>query len=652
VLALLVGTAVLYLWDLGASGYANDFYAAAVQAGTQSWKALLFGSLDAGNSITVDKPPAALWLMGLSGRVFGFNAWSMLVPQALAGVASVGLLYTTVRRRFGHAAGLIAGAVLALTPVAVLMFRFNNPDALLVLLLVAGAYCVERALVKASGGWLALAGVAIGFAFLTKMMQAFLVVPAFGLVYLVAAPTTLRRRLLHLAGALGALVASAGWYVLLVAVWPASARPYIGGSTDNSLLQLALGYNGLSRVFGDSGPGGGGGGVGFGGPTGLTRLYADSMGGEISWLLPAALVGLVGLAWLSWRSPRTDATRASALLWGGWLVVTGLMFSYMSGITHGYYTVALAPAIGALVGIGAVALWRARSSNIARSFLAAMLASTAVWDFVLLDRVSSWAPAVHWLVLIGGLTVACGVLFPTGWLRRGGTGIAIAAVVVGGLGTAAWGGATASIAHSGSIPASGPAMAASVANGAGGPGGGGSPGGAQGGNVPGAEAGGPNGSGGADFGPPGGLRGNRPQGTFPGGAQGAGPGGTGTPGGQLSGDSAVTALLRGASGYRWAAAISGDQSAAGLELASTASVMSIGGWSGSDPSPTLAQFQQYVANGEIHYLIASGASGGFGGGGPGGGSGTYSQIVAWVRAHYTSTTVGSSTVYDLTKSAS
>jgi 4-amino-4-deoxy-L-arabinose transferase-like glycosyltransferase len=469
VLALLLGTAVLYLWDLGASGYANSFYAAAVQAGTQSWKALLFGSLDAGNSITVDKPPAALWLMGLSGRVFGFNSWSMLVPQALMGVASVGLLYATVRRRFGHVAGLIAAVVLAMTPVAVLMFRFNNPDALLVLLLVAGGYCAERALEKASGRWLALAGVAIGFAFLTKMLQAFLVVPAFGVVYLVAAPTTLRRRLLHLAGALGALVASAGWYVLLVAVWPASSRPYIGGSTDNSLLQLALGYNGLSRVFGESGSGGGSGGGGggaFGGPTGLTRLFGDSMGGEISWLLPAALVGLVGLVWLTRRSPRADTTRASALLWGGWLVVTGLMFSYMSGITHGYYTVALAPAIGALVGIGAVTLWRARSATIARALLAGMLASTGVWDFVLLSRLASWTPALRWVVLLGGVIVACGVLWPSALRRFATVGLPVAALAAGGLGTAAWGGATAAIAHSGSIPTSGPALAAGVASGA------------------------------------------------------------------------------------------------------------------------------------------------------------------------------------------
>jgi 4-amino-4-deoxy-L-arabinose transferase-like glycosyltransferase len=228
-LALLAATAILYSWNLAASGYANSFYAAAVQAGSQSWKAWFFGSLDSGNSITVDKPPASLWVMGLSARIFGFNSWSLLLPQAVEGVAAVGLLYGTVRRVSGHGAGLFAGAALALTPAAVLMFRFDNPDALLTLLLVAGAYAVTRALEHASVKWLILAGSAVGFAFLTKMLQGFLVLPAFALVYLIAAPTSLRRRIAHTLLAGAAVVVSAGWWVAAVAAWPASSRPYIGG---------------------------------------------------------------------------------------------------------------------------------------------------------------------------------------------------------------------------------------------------------------------------------------------------------------------------------------------------------------------------------------------------------------------------------------
>ena len=272
-LMLLAATAVLYLWNLGASGWANAYYSAAAQAGSQSWKALFFASSDAANSITVDKPPVSLWVMGLSARIFGVSSWSILVPQALMGVAAVGVLYASVRRTFGPAAALIAGTVLATTPVATLMFRFNNPDALLVLLLVVAAYAVVRAQEKASTRWLVAAGALVGFAFLTKMLQALLVVPAFGLVYLIAAPTTLWRRVRQLAAALAALVASAGWYIALVELVPASARPYIGGSQNNSILELTLGYNGLGRITGNEVGSVGGGGQAGG--WGRNRLAPD-----------------------------------------------------------------------------------------------------------------------------------------------------------------------------------------------------------------------------------------------------------------------------------------------------------------------------------------------------------------------------------------
>ena len=203
------------------------------------------------------------------------------------------------------------------------------------------------------------AGTMIGFAFLAKMMQAFLVLPAFGLVYLVAAPTGLRRRALQtLAGGLTILV-SAGWWVAIVALWPASARPMIDGSPTNNIFNLIFGYNGLGRIFGSSGPGGGG-GANFSGPTGLLRLFNTAMGGQASWLLPAALLAL-GLGLFSTRfAARTDRIRAALMLWGGWLVVSGLVFSLGSGVIHTYYTVALAPAIAALVAIGCRVLWSHR----------------------------------------------------------------------------------------------------------------------------------------------------------------------------------------------------------------------------------------------------------------------------------------------------
>jgi len=347
-LAVLALTAALYAIGLSRNGWANDFYAAAVQAGSKSWKAFFFGSFDAGNFITVDKTPASLWVMELSARAFGLNSWSLLLPQAAEGVAAAALLYATVRRWFGPAAGLIAATVLALTPVAALMFRFDNPDALLVLLMTAAAYATVRAIESGRTRWLVLTGTLLGFAFLTKMLQGFLVLPGFALAYLVAGPPRLGKRLLQLLAGGAAIVASAGWWVAIVQLTPAADRPYIGGSTGNSVLQLALGYNGLGRLTGnETGSVGfrGGAGPSFSGSAGLTRLFAADMGGQVSWLLPAALIALAALAWLSWRAVRTDRVRAAALLWGGWLLVTGGVFSFMAGIIHPYYTIALAPAI-------------------------------------------------------------------------------------------------------------------------------------------------------------------------------------------------------------------------------------------------------------------------------------------------------------------
>ncbi|WP_106617705.1 glycosyltransferase family 39 protein [Saccharothrix carnea] len=461
---LLVGTAVLYLWDVTASGWGNSYYAAATQAGAQSWTAWLFGGLDAGGVITVDKPPAALWVSGLFARIFGFSSWTVLAPQAVEGVLAVWLLYATVKRTSGAVAGLMAGAALAVTPVAVLMFRFNLPDALLVLLMVAGAYCTVRALEKGSGWWLALAGVAVGFAFLAKMGQALLVLPAFTAAYLLAAPVPPVKRLLHLLGAGLAVVLSAGWFIALVELWPEQSRPYVGGSSNDSLWELAMGYNGLGRIFGGGrGVVGGGGNanLGFGGETGIGRLFGASMGGEISWLLPAALIGMVAGLWFTRRLPRTDRTRAALVLWGLWVLGNGIVFSFMSGITHPYYTVAVAPGVAALVAIAGRELWRGRGHLPVRVALAMMVAGAGFWGFALLQRFGEWVPALRWVV--AALTVLVATAIVMG-VRR----VAALALVTSVLSTAAFGVATAATPHAGSIPMSGPPSYA----GDGGPGGG------------------------------------------------------------------------------------------------------------------------------------------------------------------------------------
>src|SRR5689334_12513077 len=411
-LGLLALTAVLYLWDLTRNGWANDFYAAAVQAGTKSWKAFFFGSFDSSNFITVDKTPGSLWVMELSGRVFGFSQWSMLAPQALEGVASVLLLYAAVKRWFGAGAGLVAALVLALTPVAALMFRFNNPDALLVLLMTAAAYTLVRAIENGRSRWLVFTGLLLGFAFLAKMLQAFLVVPGLAAAYLWAGPPRLGKRIWQTVLMGAGTVAGAGWWILAAELTPAADRPYFGGSTTNNILQLAIGYNGLGRLTGNEtgsiGPGGGGGGMGasFGGATGILRLFHSAFGGQVSWLLPAALIALAAMAWVSRRAARTDRIRAAALLWGGWVLVTGLVFSYMDGIIHPYYMVALAPGIGALVGIGSAALWQGRLGRGGRVALALGIAVTAAWAFVLLGRTPDWLPWLRWLMVVAGAGAA------------------------------------------------------------------------------------------------------------------------------------------------------------------------------------------------------------------------------------------------------
>lgn len=619
--------------------------------------------MDSSNFITVDKPAGFLWPMELSARIFGLNAWSLLVPQALEGVATVGVLYATVRRWFGTAAGLIAGAVTALTPVAVLMFRFDNPDAALVLVLTLTAYAITRAIESGHTRWVVLSGVFLGLGFLCKQLAAFMVLPSFALAYLWAGQPKTWKRVRQLLAGGTALVVAAGWWVALVELIPASDRPYVGGSTDNSFLSLTFGYNGFGRLSGSEGAfGGGGGGAGaagdigrelerlmpeggrgggfgggmFGGATGITRLFTGDFAGQVGWLVPAALVAVVALLWLSLRASRTDRTRAATLAWGGWLLVTGVVFSYMSGIIHPYYTIALAPAIGALVGIGAVELWRVRYTWFASAALAAGIALPVVWAWFLLDNTPGWFPWLRVVIAVAG--VAAAVMILAGRVLRALHGRSrgilasapvLLALIAGLAGPLAYSLNTSATTHTGSIPSAGPAVAGS-------------------------------------FGGPGAPSG------FPGGAEARPPSGAGGEfGGQASISVTLSKLLQGgASGYRWAAATVTSTSAASLELGSGGvPVMAIGGFSGSDPAPSLAEFQKLVAGHEIHYFVSGGGPGGFGGaggapgesgageerpegfaapGGIGGGSGGASQVTSWVEAHFKAETVGGTTVYDLT----
>ncbi|WP_406833024.1 glycosyltransferase family 39 protein [Pedococcus sp. KACC 23699] len=636
-LGLLFATALLYFYDLSVNGYANSFYSAAVQAGSKSWEAFFYGSSDAGNSITVDKPPASLWVMALSVRVLGLSSFSILLPEVLMGVATVGVVHATVRRHFGAAAGLVGGLVMALTPVAVLMFRFNNPDALLVLLMALGAWATLKSIDEGSHKWFAIVGVLIGLGFLTKALQVLLVVPAFGLAYLLFANTTLRRRITGALIGAAAMVLSAGWWVAVVELVPASMRPYIGGSQDNSFLSVTFGYNGLGRISGNE-TGSVGGGNGWGTP-GLTRMFSSSIGGQISWLIPSALILLAVGLFLRGRAPRPDPRRAAYVVWGGWLLATMLTFSLMAGIFHEYYTVALAPAVAAVVGMGAGEAWENRHRPIGSITLAAATAAAATWSFILLSR-TDWQNWLRISVLVVGLASALLLLAITQLHRRFVPAVVAAALVAVLAGPAAYSLQTVGTAHTGSIVTAGPSTGRGAF-------GGGMPGGGMPGGGPGAGGTPPGMVQGGTGTAPGGT------GTAPGGTTGATRGGTaGGMGGLLDASTpsteVVSALSADAGSYRWVAAAIGSQNAAGLQLGTGLPVMAIGGFNGSDPSPTLAQFQAYVANGDIHYFAASSGQGGGPGGGMGG-SGTGTEISTWVAANFTSVTIGSSTFYDLTQ---
>lgn len=584
-LAIFALAAGLYAWNLSGSGL-NSFYSAAVLSGTESWKAWFFGSLDAGNFLTVDKPPLALMVMGLSCRLFGYGTWQMMLPLIGAALATIWILHASVRRVWGHGAAAVAALVLALTPITVAINRDNNPDTLLVFLMVAGAALGLRA--TRDGRLLPLLGSAVcfGLAFNTKMLQGWIALPAVFLVYVYASDLGWAKRVRNLALAAVALAVASFWWAAAVSLVPASERPYIGGSTDGTAWDLILGYNGLGRILGGDGNmgggggggGGAGGGGGFSGTAGIGRMFNDVLGGQISWLLPFAGIALAGGLVLCGRAPRTDLTRAALVLWGGWTVLHYLTFSMAEGTMHPYYTTALAPGIAALCGGGGVMLLRAfRADRRWVWVLPLALGVTGLWAVVLLRRASGWNT---WLwpsvAVVMALAVAGLLVFRSGRRVRL-LAVSVAAAVVAGI--------------------AGPAAYAwSV----------------------------PSGSGG-------GMGGTNPTaGPSTGGGMG-GPGGGG--GGAMGGASTelVAYLKKHQDGAKWLLAVSSSQSAAQLILSSGEPVISMWGWSGSDNAMTLARLKELVQKGELHYVQVGGGMGG----GPGGGDGLSSQVTEWIQEHGT-----------------
>ena len=602
--AIAVVTTAIYTWNLSANGNGNDYYAAAVLSATKSWKAFFFGSIDSVGAITVDKPPLALWVQALSARIFGFSSWSMLLPEALAGVASVLLLHHLVRKWAGDWAAHLAAFAFAVTPVAALMFRFNNPDAVLTLLGLLSAWAIWRALETGRTRWLVACGALIGMGFTTKMLQALVVLPAMALVYLIAGPPKLGKRILQLLAAAASMLVAAGWWIAVVALWPASDRPWIGSTDDNNILSLVFGYNGLGRIFGQgAGTGGGasiggGGGPNFGGAAGWLRLFNTQNGGQISWLIPLALAGLLAGLWLTRRSPRTDLARAGWILWGGWAIVGYALFSKAQGIFHPYYSIQLAPAVAACAAAGGFALWRLGRAHRWLSFaLPLAILAAASWAVALLLQTPTYLPWLRTAIIVAAVAGAIG-LFVGGLLRS--KRVVAAAAVAAALSVLA--APTAYTLTTITSSASGPIVNA---------------------------------------GPTGATTGG------PGGGMGAGG-----PASQQA-DQALISYLeanRGDATYL-AAAFSSNASAPIILGSDGEPVLTIGGFNGSDPYPTVDQLQQLVASGQLRYVVMSGGMGG-GMGGPGGGNSTTSAVRQWITANGTQVDYGgSSTLYDLSGAA-
>lgn len=643
--AILVLATALYAWNLS-SITGNTFYDAAVYSGTKSWKAFFFGALDSGSFITVDKPPFALWVMGLSARVLGYGTWQLMLPMVAVGTGSVALLHRLVKRDFGAVAATISALALTLTPITVAITRDTNPDPILVLLMLLGAAALLKAVRTGRPMPLVWSGVAIGFAFNTKMMQAYVVLPAFFLVYLWAANASLGKRIRNLAAGTVALVVSSAWWMVVVDLIPASSRPYIGGSTDNTVWDLVIGYNGFGRIFGaSSSVGSQGNGASFGGDAGLYRLFNDIMGGQISWLIPFAAIALVAGLVLRGRAPRTDPRRAALMLWGGWFVLHYLTFALAEGTFHPYYVTAMAPGVAALAGAGGVMLYNAFRNGSAVKWswvLPAAVAASSVWAVVLLQRVSGSGTvytAAEVVTGVAGAASVIGLLVARFTERQRLMGVAALAAVVALLaGPAAYSASAATSGTNGTNPTAGPSTGGMGGGGQRPSGAGGGPGtnsgeapsgsddGQQTGRPP-SGSGGSTGAGATDSG-------TAESGTAESGSTGSGSTesgsadsrtGGGMGGGTQVSSAMITYLKKNQDGATWLVAVATDQTASSVILESGEPVISMGGWSGSDNAMTLAKLKTLVKAGKLHYIVV----------GDSGQGSSNSEISTWVKANGT-----------------
>ncbi|HEY7932381.1 MAG TPA: glycosyltransferase family 39 protein [Solirubrobacteraceae bacterium] len=589
------------LWALSRNGWANDYYAAAVRSMSTSWHDFLFASLDHSGVMTVDKPPLALWVQALSVRIFGFHSLSILVPQALEGVASVALLYDIVRRRFGRLGGFVGGLVFALSPITLAISRHNNPDALLVLCCVAALWFALRGMENGRTRELIFAGVAVGLGFETKMLLAFVVVPGIAAAWMWVSERGRLAALGQLLAGGAAMTLVAGAWPLLVELTPAANRPWISGTSDNTILSLIFGYNGLGRVDGQAGGPGGAVSNMFGGAAGPLRLLNSALGGQIGWLLGFGLVSFVGIV-LATRLRRRDARSGWIIAVGGAFAVTAVLFSEASGIFHPYYVSLLSPFLAALCGAGAAQLI-AGELNARLVGVAAIAAAVATELIVLNDYTGqlSWLPVV--LIIVGVLTILGLIVFVSARAR---TLVIAGALTCLMIAPASWAFDTLGYATSSTFPSGGPQSA--QAGGFGGP-----PGVQRGtrfaprGAAPGAIQLFGNGSQSAAA-PAGGSAAPPGPGGSPPGIGGAGggraPGGAGGFGGPFGGDAQISQILSYVKAHGGATiAVSSQTAAAQAIISKDAHVAGIGGFSGRESDVSVSWLAHEVSSGQIRWVL-------------------------------------------------
>lgn len=593
---LLTTTALLYCWGLDRNGWANSYYSAAAMSGAQNWAAFLFGSSDPANAISVDKPPASLWVMALSVRLFGLSSWSILVPQALFGVMSVYLLYRTARTYTDAPTSLIAGSLFAVTPVAAVMFRYNNPDALLCLVMVAIGYTTLRAIRTGSLLWLIVAGSLIGVGFLTKQLQVALIVPAMLTTYLVFAKQTFLRRTINLTYCAAAAVLSGGWWLLLIQLTDPSSRPFVGGSSTNSAAELTLGYNGLERITGQdisSAPAAGEWASAMTLPQGLQRFLEPGFTGQFGWFLPLAIAGTIVAAIQVSKRIGKPGERAFLVFNVLWLIVALLTVAFMSGIVHPYYGLTAVPPMCILAGWWLRTFVRSTPAWPLRSLALATLLASALMAYVSAARSSEDFPGLPLvLLLLWALAIAFGALrLPHPQLRRiSSCWLALTLL----LGPALWSLNTVLTGHIGASVSAGPATL------------------------------------GTKFDDPG--------------RQQLGKDASPNSASLMLGDIPATGVVSRLSSANstWPAAIVGSESAANYQLATRRPIMALGGFNGSDPFPTLEGFIKLVEERKIGALVVQNLP-------PvaAEGRGEAARIVAWVRSHYRAQVIDGAEYYNL-----